>query len=230
MKHTFYKARLKTAGKTPEQIKADFEGGIGPVPTEEEVQGWIKAYDLINGIELVVVKSLISEGYIPVSWNDEDNGKIRDFVYQAEQDSFFGTYVNERDEFLEDWKSGEYSPDGVLTFDIKDVEILEEIKSMKVFKMNDCDHVCAENEQQAKEFYEKETGVSRSEIDEQFEGEVSLNNTMLINVDELPEDDRMITQLDMRKYGNELYVPKSFAWVIEHDKIISPCIICSTEY
>jgi hypothetical protein len=127
VKITLYKARLKTAGKTPEQIKANYEGGIGPVPSEEEVQGWINAYNLISGIELVVMKSLISEGYIPVSWDEEVDGKIRDFVYQAEQDPFFGTYVNEREEFLEDWKSGEYSPAGSLTFDNGDVEIIEEL-------------------------------------------------------------------------------------------------------
>lgn len=43
---TLYKAKLNTAGKTPEQIRSNFEGNIGPVPSEEEIQSWIKAYDL----------------------------------------------------------------------------------------------------------------------------------------------------------------------------------------
>lgn len=131
MKTTLYKARLKTSDKTPKQIKADYEGGNGPAPSEEEVQGWIKCYDLISGIELIVMKSLIGEGYIPVAWDEKYDGKIRDFVYQAEQDPFFGSYVNEREKFLEDWKSDNYSPIGSLTFQVEDVEIIEELKSNK---------------------------------------------------------------------------------------------------
>lgn len=128
MKFKLYKARLKTNGKTPEQIKADYEGGIGSAPSEEEIQNWIKVYEVISGIELVVMKSLISDGYVPVSYDKEDDWKIRDFVYQAEQDLYFGTYINERDEFLVDWESGEYSPMGSLTFSIDEVEIIEELK------------------------------------------------------------------------------------------------------
>jgi hypothetical protein len=128
VKFNFYKARLKTGGKTPEQIKADYDGGLGSAPSEEEVQNWIKAYDLISGIELIVMKHPISDGYVPVSYDEEDDCKIRDFVYQAEQDPYFGTYINERDEFLEDWKSGDYSPMGSLTFSSDDVEIIEELK------------------------------------------------------------------------------------------------------
>lgn len=128
MNFTFYKAKLNTGGKTPEQIIRDYEGGIGTLPNQKEIQDWINAYDLINGIELVVMKSPFSDSYTPVSWDEKDNEKIRDFIYQAEQDPFFGTYVDEREEFLEDWKSGEYSPTGSLVFDREDVEIIEELK------------------------------------------------------------------------------------------------------
>lgn len=57
---------------------------------------------------------------------------------------------------------------------------------MKVFKMNDYDWVCAESEQQAKEFYEKETGFTMYEVNEEFVGEVSPSDTMLTHIDELP--------------------------------------------
>lgn len=96
--------------------------------------------------------------------------------------------------------------------------------------MNDYDWVCAENEGQAKEFYKKETGFNEDEIEEEFLGDVSLNDTMLVNVDDLPEEEKMITQLDMRNIGGELFVRKSFSWVIEKENITKPCIICSTEY
>lgn len=101
---------------------------------------------------------------------------------------------------------------------------------MKVFKMNDYDWVCAENEQQAKEYYKKEVGFDDEEIEEEFLGEVSLNDTMLVNVNDLPYEENMITQLNMRNIGGELYVPKPFSWVIENEKITKPCIIASTEF
>lgn len=134
MKFTLYKARLKTAGKTPEQIKADYEGGIGPLPSDEEIQSWIKVYDLISGTEITAMKSPLSDGYCPVAWDEIDDDKFREFVYQAEQDPYFGTYVDEREEFLNDWKTGEYCPTGTLTFDSADVEIIEEIKGKEMEK------------------------------------------------------------------------------------------------
>lgn len=124
MKLTLYKARLKTSGKSPEQIKSEFEGGVGPEPSETEIQGWIKANDLIDGLEVVVTKNFLGDGFLLASWDKEDDEKIRDYVYQVEQDPFFGTYFNERNGFLKDWKEDEYEPTGSLNFDEKDVEII----------------------------------------------------------------------------------------------------------
>lgn len=101
---------------------------------------------------------------------------------------------------------------------------------MKVFKMNDIDWVCAESEQRAKEFYKKEVGFDDDEINEEFVGEVSLNNIMYIHIDDLPLEEQHITQLNMRNVGGEIFIPMPFSWVIENEKITNPCIICSTEY
>lgn len=120
-----YKAKLQTGRKTPEQIKKDFEGYT---PSEEEIKGWIKAYDLIDGIEVVVMKSWTGNGYTLAFWQDEDDAKIRDYIYQIEQDEMFGTYNDQRDEFLRDWDSDEYSPTGSFVFNEEDVEIIEELR------------------------------------------------------------------------------------------------------
>ncbi|MGE6756286.1 hypothetical protein ACQKFO_23125 [Rossellomorea sp. NPDC071047] len=126
MVFTIYKAKLSTAGKTTEQIKADYEGGFGDVPSEKEVQAWIDAYNRIDGIEMIVLKSPIMDGYVPTSCvKEEDEPKFRDFVYQAEQDPYFGSYINDREEFLKDWESGDYSPSGSLTFKEEDLTDLQ---------------------------------------------------------------------------------------------------------
>lgn len=101
---------------------------------------------------------------------------------------------------------------------------------MKVFKMNDYDWVCAESEQQAKNFYKEEVGFDDDEINDEFIGEVSLNNTMYISIDDLPMEEQQMTQMFMRNIGGELFVLKPFSWVIEHENITNPCIISSTEY
>lgn len=98
---------------------------------------------------------------------------------------------------------------------------------MKVFKMNDYDWVCAESEEQAKGFYFEETGVEY--IEEDFQGEVGLNNTMLVRLDDLPEEELSEPQVMRQIYG-ETWVFKSFEWVIAYENITKPCIISSTEY
>lgn len=100
---------------------------------------------------------------------------------------------------------------------------------MKVFKMNDIDWVAAETEEQAKAFYEKEVEFTGEEIDHEFVGEVSLGHTMLVSLDDLPAEEMKMCQI-MKRVGGELFVRKSFSWVIENENITKPCIIASTEY
>lgn len=101
--------------------------------------------------------------------------------------------------------------------------------SMKVFKMNEIDHVCAESEEQAKKFYQETTGEDMQDIEESFEGEVSLSETMYVSIDDLPKEELHFPQI-MKRIGGELWVEKPFEWVIKNEKITEPCIICSTEY
>lgn len=100
---------------------------------------------------------------------------------------------------------------------------------MKVFKMNDIDWVAAESEQEAKEFYAKEVGHTLEEVDHDYVGEVSLSNTMFVEVDELPEEELRKAQV-MKRVAGTLFAYKPFSWVIEHDNITKPCVIASTEY
>ncbi|MGX5628229.1 hypothetical protein [Bacillus cereus] len=98
---------------------------------------------------------------------------------------------------------------------------------IKVFKMNDCDWVAAENEEEAKSFYEQ--FIDREDIEEDFVGEVSLQDKMHILADDLPLEEQQMCQTMINR-GEELHVLKTFEWVIKNDNITSPCIIASTEY
>lgn len=97
----------------------------------------------------------------------------------------------------------------------------------KVFRMNEYDWVFAEDEEQAKTFYEQ--FIDREEIDEQFEGEVSLQTTMYYEVSKLPIEEQKERQ-EMQYWCGELCVLKPFEWVIEQENLKAPCIIASTEF
>jgi hypothetical protein len=100
---------------------------------------------------------------------------------------------------------------------------------MKVFKMNECDWACAETEEQVKDYYHELTGIDMTIIEEDFEGEVSLSDTMYISTDDLPEDELSLPQTKLEYYG-DTWVLRTFEWVIKNEKITEPCIISSTEY
>lgn len=100
---------------------------------------------------------------------------------------------------------------------------------MKVFKMNEYDHVAAETEEQAKAYYKELCGFDDLEIEHEFEGEVSLGNEMLIDVDDLPHEEKIQVQ-KMRNIGGHLYAYKTFEWVLKDDSQKEPYVICSTEW
>lgn len=120
-----FKVVLKTAGKTEEELLNQYEG---PKSSDQFIKEMKKAYDSLDGLEILAMKSFVSDGYIVIAWEEDDDPLIRDFIYQAEQDEYYGTYVDEREEFLKDWKTGDYSPMGSLSFSEKEIEIIEEAK------------------------------------------------------------------------------------------------------
>jgi len=121
-----FKAKLKTGNKTKAQLISEYEG---ETPTEEELQAYLKGYHLINGLEVVVTPSIFSPSEYHLGlWDDKDDEKIREFIYAIEQDPMFGTYIDSYEEFINDWKNGNYNPAGSIVFQEGDVEIIEEIK------------------------------------------------------------------------------------------------------
>jgi len=105
---------------------------------------------------------------------------------------------------------------------------------MRVFKVNDCDWVCAENKQQAKDWYKKEFLNEDDEFDEIEEANIDIDELWFsIEAYDLKEY--------LRKYGKKIvhfdrsgdcdFVVKiTFREMIERDKPTCPYVICSTEY
>ncbi|WP_025727731.1 hypothetical protein [Heyndrickxia ginsengihumi] len=120
-----YQAKLKTGGKTLDQIRNDFDGY--PV-SDDELQNYKKAYDIIDGLEITVTESLLDNGhYVLLGWTNENIMEFREFFYLIEQDRVFGFYENDREGFIKDWVSGEYEPACAIGFDKADVEIIKEL-------------------------------------------------------------------------------------------------------
>ncbi|MDM5154858.1 hypothetical protein QUF88_13805 [Bacillus sp. DX1.1] len=98
---------------------------------------------------------------------------------------------------------------------------------MRVFRMLGIDFVCAETVEQAIKFYAKETGLEIEEIETELL-EVSLQNRMLIPVEDLPPEEQTQRQA-VKSIGGTLFTMMPFEWVIKRENIKNPCIIASTE-
>ena len=101
---------------------------------------------------------------------------------------------------------------------------------MKVFKMNDCDWVAHHSEKQAKEFYKEFTGTPMEDIEEFFEGEVSLTDTMYWDAESVDKKDsnHNFSIQENSPYGVCYKIP--FSWAIKNYPELYPGIIASTEY
>ena len=84
-----FKAILRTAGKTPEDIKQMYDGSVGPEPSEEEIQGYIDVYNKLDGLEVVVY----DRGQLGVA----DYGL---YVWQKRMTKELGNYFTKQNKIL----------------------------------------------------------------------------------------------------------------------------------
>ena len=120
------KCRLKTGGKTIEEIREKHKGQGLTYRDFENIQ---RANEQFDGIILLL--SLWDhdnyESYHVYGWDDEVDEKMMMGIYYAEQTHPFPMYEGKLEEFIADWKAGTYDPDCALCFDKEDVEELEVI-------------------------------------------------------------------------------------------------------
>ena len=107
---------------------------------------------------------------------------------------------------------------------------------MKVFKMNDCDWVCAESKEGACEWYLKEIGCDLDEIDDIIECNINVD-TMWYGFsttdlyDYIHENRDKTFEVKFDKCGDYDFIVKlTFKEVIDIEKLLEPYVICSTEY
>lgn len=82
--------------------------------SQEDINCISKAQNLFDGVKAVMLKRGENR-YSFVNWDNKDDEKVMQAIYEMEQVG--GFYKDNKQEFMDDWKNGEYEPDGIITFE-----------------------------------------------------------------------------------------------------------------
>ncbi|EGT4205493.1 hypothetical protein EPL64_13020 [Clostridioides difficile] len=121
--YSTYKVKLKTK-KTLEQLRNQPDINFGS--SEEGLKRALKYNNLINGLEVTVVK--FKDVYCLANCDEKDVEKIRDAYYILEQDEYFGCYINEYERFKKDWENGNCDGEASMVFSDDEIEIIEKLR------------------------------------------------------------------------------------------------------
>jgi hypothetical protein len=122
------KCRLRTGGKTAEQIRERY---AGQTFTDEEIAAIQQSHAEFDGLILTLARLDDKEGYFILSCDAEHLERVKSGLYYAEQVSPFPYYLNDRESFERDWAANEYAPDCAFVFDPADVEEIEPVSGTK---------------------------------------------------------------------------------------------------
>ena len=93
-------------------------------PDDSDYQLWEKIAAYMDGEIALVIESSAEDGkYLLLALKDKE--KDKELHYMMEQDSMFGLYIDDREQFDKDWDSNDYEPDGCHYLEAENVEILE---------------------------------------------------------------------------------------------------------
>lgn len=120
------RCRLKTGGKTIEQIRERYTGQGMTYRDFENIQ---RANEEFDG--LVVLLSLWAydnhDSYHLHNWEPVDDERVMMAIYYSEQVHPVPRYKNALESFKADWAGNTYDPNGVLCFAPEDVEEIETV-------------------------------------------------------------------------------------------------------
>lgn len=132
------RCRLKTGGKTIEEIREQYTGQGMTYRDFENIQ---RANEEFNG--LVVLLSLWDydnhSAYHLHNWEPVDDERMMMAIYYSEQVHPYPRYKNDLDKFKADWTGQTYDPGAVLCFRAEDVEEIEVM----------CEEIIPQEEQEA---------------------------------------------------------------------------------
>lgn len=118
------RCRLKTGGRTIEEIRERYKGQGLTYRDFENIQ---RANEEFNG--LVVLLSLWAydnhESYHLHNWDPVDDERMMMALYYSEQVHPYPRYKNDFEKFKTDWAGQTYDPAAVLCFPPEDVEEIE---------------------------------------------------------------------------------------------------------
>lgn len=118
MGNKLQRAILHTTGKYSEEDLKEY------TPDQQKVvKAYMEAWDGVH----VTVSNFLEGEYSVVGWPPEEEEKAKEAIYQMEQDSMYGTYIDDREQFEKDWAAGEWEPSGSIVFPPEMVEILGEL-------------------------------------------------------------------------------------------------------
>lgn len=107
----------------------------------EELPRAKKIWAAWDGIEVYVDEPPLNEQiqqYPLIGWDEKDaeiDGRVKEAIWEMEQDPVFGTYYEDREKFDFDWAEGKYEPAGSIVFEQEDIEVLEETPEQRLARM-----------------------------------------------------------------------------------------------
>lgn len=134
-----YKIRFNTVNLTLAAIKKWYSTDV---PTDEQLQAFLEAYQALHGVECAGIQFSLKEGNWTIAgWEEKDADKFRDWIYQIEQDDMFGQYIDDYECFLKDWEAGEYEPMASWSIIPELIEKLEPMNNLEIAKTEIIDNI-----------------------------------------------------------------------------------------
>lgn len=122
-----YEAILRTGIRTKDFLLSWAAEENWTTLPESEYQRRINLGKAFNGLRAVITEEILGKEFALCYIHPEDREKAKEGYYIAEQAPYFGSYINNRQDFERDWAAGTYEPDYTIKLHRKEVQIIRKI-------------------------------------------------------------------------------------------------------
>lgn len=199
--YKIYNANFKTNDITAEDIRKTYDFGM---PSDEVLEQEAKAQRDLDGVQVQVSEWDYSPGaFSLMSWQDEDDSKIKELLWSIEQAG--GFYCDDRTRFDKDWAKGEYDPGGALHFSkelFDNIELVKEVINYKVFAVgiDRMEYIAAITSDEALQDH-----LKRAEYDEEELKEVTVSKVSLDSVWAIEQETGGYKDMTIEEYLKDFY-------------------------